>query len=85
MERSEIQNLIMGEIKKVNKNMPEYIPPEDHLMAEWGFESIDMAELVARAEQQLKVEIPDSVWKKLVTVKSITDFIYEHLEPQDKL
>jgi acyl carrier protein len=79
MERSEIKNLILGEIKKVRRDMPDYVPPDDNLMKEWGFQSIDMAELVARAEQYFKIEIPDSIWKQLVSVNTITDFIYENI------
>ena len=78
MERSEIQNLILDEIRKVKKNMPDIIHPDDNLIEVWGFESIDMAELVARAEQYFKIEIPDSIWRQLVTVNSITDYIYRN-------
>jgi acyl carrier protein len=83
MERSEIQDLIAGEIKKVNREMPDEIPPGDNLLKEWGFESIDMAELVARAEQHFKIEIPDSIWKQLTSINAITDFIYDHLKSNE--
>ena len=79
MERTEIQHLIMGEIKKVRKDMPDFIPPDDQLMQQWGFESIDMVELVARAEQYFKVEIADSIWKQLTTVNAMSDYIYENI------
>jgi acyl carrier protein len=80
MERSEIQNLILSEIKKVKRNIPDSIHGDDHLIEVWGFESIDMAELVARAEQYFRIEVPDSVWKQLITVNIIADYIYEHLQ-----
>ena len=82
MERTEIQHLIMGEIKKVKKDMPDFIPPDDHLMKEWGFESIDMVELVARAEHYFRLEIADSVWKQLTTVNAMSDYIYENINPE---
>ena len=80
MERSEIQNLILGEIRKVKRDMPDFIHSDDHLIEVWGFESIDMAELIARTEQHFKIEIPDSIWKQLVTVNFITDYIYTHIK-----
>jgi acyl carrier protein len=76
MERCEIRRIIMGEIRKVRRDLPENIHPDDNLIEIWNFESIDMAELVARAEQNLKIEIPDSIWKQLVTVNNITDYIF---------
>ena len=79
MERTEIQHLIMGEIKKVRKDMPDFIPPDDHLIKVWGFESIDMVELVARAEHYFKLEISDSIWKQLTTVNAMSDYIYENI------
>jgi acyl carrier protein len=79
MERAEIKHLIMGEIKKVRKDMPDFIPPDDQLMQQWGFESIDMVELIARAEQYFKVEIADSIWKQLTTVNAMSDYIYENI------
>ena len=78
MERNEIQGLILIEIKKVKRDLPDVIPPGDNLMKQWGFESIDMAELVARAEQYFKIEIPDSIWKQLTTIDAITDYIFKH-------
>ncbi|HOY31665.1 MAG TPA: acyl carrier protein [Bacteroidales bacterium] len=80
MEKKEIQNLVVSEIRKVKKNLPESIPPEAHLMNEIGFDSVDMAELVARAEQSFKIEIPDSIWKQLVTINIITDYIFEQVK-----
>jgi acyl carrier protein len=79
MERSEIQDLVMGEIKKVKKFLPDKIPYDDNLIDDWGFQSIDMAELVARAEQFFQVEVPDAIWKELNSVNKIADFIYGEL------
>ena len=79
MERSEISLLIQSELRKVKKNLPETIPASDDLMLAWGFESIDMAELVARAEQKFKIEISDTDWKQLRTVDKITDYIFIRL------
>ncbi len=80
MDRSEILHIIMGEIRKVKRDLPDDIHPDDNLIEIWNFESIDMAELVARAEQNLKIEIPDSIWKQLVTVNNITDYIFGQLK-----
>ncbi len=80
MDRSEILNIIMGEIRKVKRDLPDNVHPDDNLIEIWNFESIDMAELVARAEQNLKIEIPDSIWKQLVTVNNITDYIFGQLK-----
>ena len=80
MDRSEILNIIMGEIRKVRRDLPDNVHPDDNLIEIWNFESIDMAELVARAEQNLKIEIPDSIWKQLVTVNNITDYIFGQLK-----
>ena len=42
---------------------------------ELGIDSLDMAEFIARVEQDYRVEIPDEDWPKIATMNLLVDYI----------
>jgi len=43
---------------------------------ELGVDSLDMAEFVARIEQEYRIEIPDEDWSQISTVNLMADYIH---------
>lgn len=39
-------------------------------------DSLDMAEFVARIEQEFRIEIPDEDWSQIATVNLMADYIH---------
>lgn len=39
-------------------------------------DSLDMAEFIARVEQDYQIEIPDEDWPKIATMDLLADYIY---------
>ncbi|QCX01016.1 acyl carrier protein [Aggregatimonas sangjinii] len=42
---------------------------------ELGVDSLDMAEFIARVEQDYRVEIPDEDWPKIATMNLLVNYI----------
>ena len=42
---------------------------------ELGVDSLDMAEFVARIEQEYRIEIPDEDWSQIATVNLMAEYI----------
>ena len=43
---------------------------------ELGVDSLDMAEFVARIEQEYRIEIPDDDWSQIATVNLMAEYIF---------
>ena len=43
---------------------------------ELGVDSLDMAEFVARIEQEYRIEIPDHDWPQIATINLMADYIH---------
>ncbi len=44
---------------------------------ELGIDSLDMAEFIARVEQEYRIEIPDEDWDQIATMSLLADYVYQ--------
>ena len=51
------------------------IKPMDRMVDDLGMDSLDMVELVMRAEEEFETEISDDDWEKCQTVQDIYDLV----------
>ncbi|MDV2684026.1 acyl carrier protein [Alkalihalophilus lindianensis] len=56
---------------------PEDIKMDSHLTDELGLDSADLLELVMTAEEQFGINIDDSIFEEVKTIKHIVDTIKE--------
>ncbi|MGB1309017.1 MAG: acyl carrier protein [Oceanihabitans sp.] len=69
-----IINTIINHFKDVKPKMA--IASNDSTFKnDLGVDSLDMAEFVARIEQEYRMEIPDEDWSKITTVNKLADYI----------
>ncbi|WP_198439857.1 phosphopantetheine-binding protein [Pareuzebyella sediminis] len=48
---------------------------DDRFKDDLGVDSLDMAEFIARVEQDYRIEIPDKDWPKIATMGLLVDYI----------
>lgn len=48
---------------------------EDRFKDDLGVDSLDMAEFIARVEQDYRIEIPDADWPKIASMGLLADYI----------
>lgn len=66
-------------LKQIKPNLPDNIPPDDHLKNAWGLDSMDLVEFVARIEYQYKIIIPDDALLQFYTLNNIMQYLDENL------
>jgi len=49
----------------------------DRFKEDLCIDSLDMAEFIARVEQDYRVEIPDEDWSKIVSMNLLVDYIHD--------
>jgi acyl carrier protein len=62
--------------KYTKKKEAEITDENTHLLSDLGLESMDFIELMCDIESEYKIKIPERDFRKLVTVKGITQYIY---------
>ncbi len=77
--RADVLAIVRREIAVVKPGAPPDPPPETAFRADLGFDSLELAEYVARMEQIFRVEVPDEDWKRLSTLERVTDYILEQM------
>lgn len=77
--RAEILAVVRREIYEVQPDAPRDIPESAAFRADLGFDSLELAEYVARMEQAFRVEVPDEEWQSLSTLARVADYIQARL------
>ena len=68
----------------LQKVKPEILdaPPEDVPWRGLGLDSLDLAELAARIEQQYRIEIPDPDWADIGNVQELRVYLDRRLDDE---
>ncbi len=74
-ERTELLDLLRGQLRKVNPAVPADLAPDVELMSELRLDSLDVVEFVARVEEHFRFAVPDDQWKKLSCLGRIADYV----------
>jgi len=70
-----ITNTILSHFREVKPKL-EFDSNDSSFKEELGLDSLDMAEFVARIEQEYRIEIPEEDWSQIATVNLMTEYIY---------
>jgi acyl carrier protein len=54
--------------------------PPDADWADWGLDSLDLAELAARIEQRYQLEIPDEDWRGLRNFTALSEYLQARVD-----
>lgn len=63
---------------EVKPTLPNPLPKAERFKEDIGVDSLDMAEFVARVEQDYRIEIPDEDWPKIASLELMAQYISEH-------
>ncbi|WP_055445009.1 MULTISPECIES: acyl carrier protein [Lacinutrix] len=70
-----IINTILTHFRDVKPKL-EIDSNDSNFKEELGVDSLDMAEFVARIEQEYRIEIPDTDWSQIATVNLMAEYIH---------
>lgn len=68
---------LIRHLTEVKPKLQEFTK-EDRFREDMGIDSLDMAEFVARVEQQFRVEIPDEDWPQIASLEKMAHYIANH-------
>lgn len=72
--KTEILNTILSHFQDVKPKV-NIFSNDARFREDLGVDSLDMAEFVARVEQDYRLEIPDQDWQKIATINMMADYI----------
>ena len=72
--------IVRREIAATRPDAPADLPEETSFRDDLGFDSLELAEYVARMEQAFRVEVPDQDWQALSTLSRVADYVLERLQ-----
>ena len=73
--KNTIINMILTHFRDVKPKL-EIDSNDSNFKEELGVDSLDMAEFVARIEQEYRIEIPDTDWSQIATVNLMAEYIH---------
>jgi len=76
---------VLNVCKAFDKINADVVNAESHFMNDLGLDSLDHVELIMAAEDEFGFEIPDVDAERLLTVKTLIEYIGEKLDGQSDL
>ena len=70
-----IINNILSHFRDVKPKL-EIASNDSDFKHELGVDSLDMAEFVARIEQEYRIEIPDEDWSQIASVNLLAEYLH---------
>ncbi|MCY0887012.1 MAG: acyl carrier protein [Alicyclobacillaceae bacterium] len=80
MTREEIQNRIAKVITAQLQISEDSIQPDSHFVDDLGADSLDLTELVVAFEDEFNLEIPDSDFNHVTTVRGVVDYLEKRIQ-----
>jgi len=71
---------VLNVCKAFDKINADIVTPDSHFMNDLGLDSLDHVELIMAAEDEFGFEIPDVDAERLLTVKTLIEYIEEKIE-----
>lgn len=71
---------VLNVCKAFDKINADKVTPESHFMNDLGLDSLDHVELIMAAEDEFGFEIPDVDAERLLTVKTLIEYIEDKIE-----
>lgn len=79
MEQDEIITQLRTILHLVKPKIYEAIGVEDHFRDDWGLDSLELVEFVARIEQKFKVIIPDKDLNELFSLNATATYLHSKM------
>jgi acyl carrier protein len=77
------QDDILAKVSKIVAEQlevdPSEVKEESNFANDLGADSLDVVELVMALEEEFDIEVPDEAAEKLLTVRSVVDYINERV------
>lgn len=67
-------------LRQVKPSLPENFDTEDNFKNDWGLDSLDLVEYVARIEQHFMIAVPDEDLEKMISVRAVLDYLVSKTE-----
>jgi acyl carrier protein len=74
-ERAALVDQLRADMRRIQPRLPEAWPDAALFKADLNLDSLDLIELVARAEQHTGVLIPDADLKLMVSLDAMADYL----------
>ena len=79
MEQNEIIKKLRSELAIVKPKIAEEIKSADNFRDDWGLDSLELVEFVARIEQSFKLLIPDQDLKEMISLNTTAAYLQSKL------
>lgn len=79
MEQNDIITQLRTILRVVKPQISELIGVEDHFRDDWGLDSLELVEFVARIEQAFKVIIPDKDLTELFSLNATASYLHSKI------
>jgi acyl carrier protein len=79
MEQETLIAQLRTELRTVKPKLPESIAPNDHFRQDWGLDSLELVEYVARIEQHYKILIPDEDLAALHSLYASAQYVQQKI------
>jgi acyl carrier protein len=76
-KEEQIVQFLRENLIQIKKTVPKEFPLQDQFREQWGMDSMDLIELVARIEHRYRMVIPDEDIKTFTTLQRITDYLMQ--------
>lgn len=78
-DKKEIIKELSSVLLQIKPNIEGEIQADDHLKDEWGFDSMDLVEFVARLEYQYQLIVPDEDLLQFTTLNNVVRYLEDKL------
>lgn len=81
MEQNEITAQLRATLHNVKPQISEHIKNADNFKDDWGLDSLELVEFVARIEQAFKILIPDNDLPQLISLDAAAAYLRSKMIP----
>lgn len=67
------------ELKNIKPRLPDDLPSHSHFKDDWGLDSLELVEFVARIEQKFGILIPDEDLPGFISLDATAQYIQNRL------
>lgn len=82
MNTQSLLDTLRAQLVRIKPILPSDIPAGDNLRQDWGVDSLELVEFVARIEQDYRIMIPDQDLAQLQTLEMTADYIQNRTVPR---
>lgn len=70
-------------LRQIKPILPENFDPEDDFKQDWGLDSRDLAEYIARIEQHFMIAVAEEDQAQMVSIQAVLNYLFSKTEMVD--